>query len=450
MQFFGHILPVDGYQAEMNASLPIDYLDALIYLYQPLTGMEAIQLYQLLLLEVGTGRNKETETHHGLMNVLNLPLDHLYEARRKLEAIGLLQTYRAEKEDKVLYTYILLPPFRPAVFFGDVMLSELLYRQIGKAKFSTLKERYRAVPLQQKGENLTASFTDVFQSFTPDATLQTVPVKEEAQKGIPIQSVDFSVLGQSLQKHMIAPDKVFTELNRRLINQFATMYDMSLIEIEKSLQWALTDENELDIEQFKAACEDIFSSKQNKVEQIPQPEQEIKPQTNEKSAKPSSRTEEIIRHFERISPKHLLEDLSVGGNAAESDLQYITEITTKLAVPVPVMNVAIHYVMLRSGGQLNRKYLETIVSHWSRLGYQTAREAVNHVNKLYQEKPANKPRKQQSYRPRKQSNEVIPDWFKKRKEKQPAQKTSVEGQTLDEQERAELEALLKKHTSKNK
>lgn len=445
MQYFGHILPVDGYQVQMNASLPIDYLDALIYLYQPLTGMEAIQLYQLLLQEERTGGKEETQTHHGLMNVLNLPLDHLYEARRKLEAIGLLQTYRAESEDKVLYTYVLLPPFRPAVFFGDVMLSELLYRQIGKAKFSTLKKRYGANPMQQQGENITASFTDVFQSFTPNASLRTIPVKEEAQKGVPIQSVDFAVLGQSLQKSMIPSDKVFTEMNRRLINQFATMYDMDLLEIEKALQWALTDENELDIGQFKAACEDIFSNKQNKVEQEPRPAQH---ETNSEPEKPLSRTEEIILHFERISPKHLLEDLSVGGNAAESDLQFITEIATKLAVPVPVMNVAIHYVMLRSDDQLNRNYLETIVSHWSRLGYKTAREAVNHVNKLYQEKPANKSVNKQAYRPRRPSNEVVPDWFKDRKEKKKTQKNPAADQSLDEKERAELEALLNKHASK--
>lgn len=445
MQYFGHILPVDGYQVQMNASLPIDYLDALIYLYQPLTGMEAIQLYQLLLQEERTGGNEEAQTHHGLMNVLNLPLDHLYEARRKLEAIGLLQTYRAESEDKVLYTYVLLPPFRPAVFFGDVMLSELLYRQIGKAKFSTLKKRYGANPMQQLGENITASFTDVFQSFTPNASLRTIPVKEEAQKGVPIQSVDFAVLGQSLQKSMIPSDKVFTEMNRRLINQFATMYDMDLLEIEKALQWALTDENELDIGQFKAACEDIFSNKQNKVEQEPRPAQH---ETNSEPEKPLSRTEEIILHFERISPKHLLEDLSVGGNAAESDLQFITEIATKLTVPVPVMNVAIHYVMLRSDDQLNRNYLETIVSHWSRLGYKTAREAVNHVNKLYQEKPANKPVNKQAYRPRRPSNEVVPDWFKDRKEKKKTQKNPAADQSLDEKERAELEALLNKHASK--
>src|SRR5699024_7429804 len=115
------------------------------------------------------------------------------------------------------------------------------------------------------------------------------------------------------------------------------------------------------------------------------------PQTTEiKQEQPSkkrSKTEELINHFERISPKELLEDMSQGGNASGQDLEIISEVSTRQGIPIPVLNVAIHYVMLQSNHQLSKRYLETIVSHWSRLGYTTAKQAVDHVLNMSKEKP---------------------------------------------------------------
>src|SRR5699024_10286670 len=130
------------------------------------------------------------------------------------------------------------------------------------------------------------------------------------------------------------------------------------------------------------------------------------------------------------------------------DLEIISEVSTRQGIPIPVLNGAIHYVMLQSNHQLSKRYLETIVSHWSRLGYTTAKQAVDHVLNMSKEKP----QRRHSYVSKKESNEVIPDWFKERKKpkKESVDKqTKVDNPSLDEKERKELEALLKRHTSKN-
>lgn len=448
MQYLGKILPIDGYQVEMNASLPADYLAALIHLYQPLVGMNAIHFYQLLLQEEPLSKEVHLQAHHHLMNYLNQSLDQIYEARVKLEAIGLLQTFKKDGEDKTIFTYVLLPPFRPAAFFGDLMLAELLYRQIGKTKFDTLKAHYKKNPVLEKGDNITVSFNDVFQPFTPDGEMKITPVPEQQPPGVPIQSIDFSLLSHALTKSMIPVDKVLTETNQRMINQLAVMYDLELDEIEKALMWALTDENEVDIAQFKAACQDFFAKKENVLPQTETTAQQSSPaQAAPQQNKPRTKTEELIQHFETITPKELLEDMSKGNNASEQDIDIISEIATRQNVSNAVLNVAIHYVMLQSNHQLSKRYLETIVSHWSRLGYTTAKQAMDHVANQ-QQKKANKKPAARSKQPG--SQEVIPDWFKNRKTKpQPSKADNKEKQNdLADKDLQELESLLKRHTSK--
>src|SRR5699024_340629 len=90
MNFIGKLLPVDGYYVKLKENLPLDYSKSLTHLYQPLIGMQAIMLYYTLLHEIEMQSKQTIQTHHTLMNYLNLPLDKIYKARLKLEGIGLL------------------------------------------------------------------------------------------------------------------------------------------------------------------------------------------------------------------------------------------------------------------------------------------------------------------------------------------------------------------------
>src|SRR5690625_3761628 len=113
MTFIGKILPVEGYYVRVKGKPPIDYLKSLTHLYQPLIGMESIMLYQTLLNEVDLQDDTTSQTHHTLMNYLKIPLDDIYEARLKLEGIGLLRTIKVEYTDSSLYINKLKRPITP-------------------------------------------------------------------------------------------------------------------------------------------------------------------------------------------------------------------------------------------------------------------------------------------------------------------------------------------------
>jgi replication initiation and membrane attachment protein len=444
MNFIGKILPVEGYYVLLDASLPIDYAKSLTHLYQPLIGIQATALYQTLLHERELQNDSTLQTHHTLMNYLNLPLDEIYQSRLLLEGIGLLETYKENTTAKNRYTYVLKAPFSPGAFLKDAMLTQLLYHHIGEDKFSVLKSRYAKPTGFTLGENITATFSDVFQTFTPSLEqVEVVPAQSNKTANENDNKVDFSWMEQMLKQRMIPVKKVLTADNKKLISQMLLLYDLAPFEIEKSVLWALTDENELDQEEFQTACHDLFKSKHDDTPiQLVKKVQKPSKQTSEM---PVTKEEMLIQELETISPKQLLEDLSSGGQASERDMKVIRQVMTSQGLPSPVMNVLIHYVLLQSDMKLSKAYLETLASHWSRANLKTAKEAMTFAKKernRYQQSAA----KKSTYN-KPGSKEVVPDWFKERNNKKPKPAKYTDTAMTKEQEK--IAALLRQYSSNN-
>jgi len=445
MHYIGRILPVEGYYVQLKDSPPVDFAKSLTHLYQPLIGLEAIMLYQTLLHEIDlqTHDKPVMQTHHTLMNYLDLPLDTIYEARLKLEAIGLLKTYEHQSNGHRAYIYILQSPYAPEHFFQDVMLTELLYHHLGQAKYDLLQNRYARRQNIQLGKEITASFSDVFGTIQPALTVENQSkVVNEHPKGPQVEQIDFSWLETMLQQRMISVENVLTEDNKNIISTMTFLYDLEPNQVEKAVLWALNEENRLDVTEFKEACHDIFKTKR---QQTPIALQLNQHEKQEEVKLPQSKEEQLIARLQTISPKELLEDLSSGKQASEQDMKLIRDVMTEQGLPTPVMNVLIHFVLLQTNMKLSKAYLEKIASHWSRANLTTAKEAMQFAKKEVHSLQKNK--RQPKRMTRSQSKEVIPDWFKER-QKQSNNHKSKQPQKLDpqsEKERQELAALIRQY-----
>lgn len=442
MKFIGKVLPVEGYYVLLKSYLPVDYAKSLTHLYQPLIGIQAVTLYQTLLHEMELQREYEPQTHHTLMNYLNIPLDEIYQARLKLEAIGLLKTYKNNTESTNMYTYELQSPFAPKDFFKDAMLSQLLFHHIGEDKFKDLKNHYVTTPKKQIGTNITASFNDVFQTFQPSFEVAQAPTSEENPESSE-DKIDFSWMELMLQQRMIPVKKVLTAENKKLISQMIQLYDLYAHEIDKCVLWALTEENILDPEEFKTACHDLFKAKYS--ETPIQLRNKAIPNQPEVTNKPETKEDQLINELESISPKQLLEDLSSGNHASEQDMRVIRGVMTTQGLPSPVMNVLIHYVLLQTNMKLSKAYLEKIASHWSRANLKSAKEAMAFAKKeKYQKGTTPKTNNRKPV-----SNEVVPDWFKERKNKNAKQPPKTNDTDMTK-EQEEVAAMLRQYSSRNK
>jgi len=443
MNFIGKLLPSEGYKVCVLDAVPAGYTFSLSHLYQPLAGIEAMALYQTLLDET-TFPCEHPQTHHQLMNYMNLPLDKIYEARLKLEALGLLKTFETVHEGNRIFSYELLAPFAPAFFFQEPLLAGMLLQQLGEQKFKQLEAMVAPINRKTEATEVTAGFDQVFGPIQQTYEQQPGQSNQTAQKGpdVRIDAVDFDWLGQSLKQQMLPVNKILTSQNRRVIAQMAVLYDLHTLELEKALNWALTDEHGLDSNEFNAACHDLYKEK---CRQQPVRKQTVKVDEtlNKKSESPSvkGKMDTLLYMFETMSPRQILEDFSSGNSASEQDLRMIRDVMTAQGLSAPVMNVLIHYVLLQTNMKLSKAYLEKIAGHWSRAKLATAKDAMEFA-KLEQAKFNNK--KSGSYNRNYSKNvkkEVVPDWIRKKKSNTEEAAPVIAGSN-DQKDQAEIANVL--------
>ncbi|WP_226583613.1 replication initiation and membrane attachment family protein [Halobacillus litoralis] len=446
----GKLFPVDGFQILRCGELPRSFHRSLSHLYQPIVGRLAISLYHVLVSESDMLEENQTQTHHTLMSYLSAPLDKIYEARGKLEAIGLLRSYRSiDENQQVVYLYALYPPFSPEEFFLDDMLSLLLTHELGTEKYERLKKRFLTSERSLDGfTEVTATFDEVFHSKMIESvqketeTLSQQKTQHDSRGPHTFTGrVDFEWLQHALKKRMYPTERILTGRNRKLISQLAALYDLTNTELEKAVTWAIDENHNLVEEELKAACHDFLKEQKSSPASGASIDHREKVKSDA-STSAGSKEDQFINMLEQISPRELLEDVSQGNHASEQDLKLIRDVMTEQGMSPGVMNVLVHYVLLKTDMKLSKPYLEKIASHWARKNVTTVRQAMNLAKAEHQK--YQQWGKQKSQKRGGQRDEVIPVWFNK--QETPAQKETASSEV--EVNTEDIAARIKRLTNK--
>ncbi|MBU5593649.1 DnaD domain protein [Amphibacillus sp. MSJ-3] len=417
----GKILPSDYYSIKKDGSLTQEHYQALYQLYQPIIGVVATALYLTLHHLFQT---EQKHTHHQLMQVLNQPLDAIYQARKKCEAIGLLTTYQLNEENYTVFNYELITPLTTREFLSNDLLNQLLLHQIGPKKHKAIKDIFTSLDhdINHLGKNITTNFSDVF-AYNLQVDQENTQVVKQGRHEDPIAlddiELDWKWIEKMLEDRMLPADKILSVENRKLITQMAAFYQLTSTQLDKAIQWSISSDHELNREEFKLACLDLVEVLP---EQINVVNQRDKLKTTDQRQK--TKKELFIERMETISPKELLEDLSNGHQASQQDLKMVANVMDSQGLEPGVMNVLIHYVMLKTDMKLTKSYLEKIASHWSRKNVKTVQQAMTLAkseNNKYQQWDQ---KKQANYYRPKNNQDIVPDWFKKQKKNQKKQTTS--------------------------
>ncbi len=394
-QHWQEMLPIDRYTVAASGLLHDYDRKVLTLLYQPLIGSVCFSLYMTLWAELEENRLwSSSNSHHSLMNFMGMGLKDIYEARLKLEGIGLLKVYVNKNEETRSFIYELLPPLTPEQFFLDGMLNIYLYKKLGKNQFMRLKRFFSDQKVQPaRGyKEVTKAFQDVFQSGHPgsfdDEVIQLMNETDEAgyigrreQEGIQIGSegFNFELLQAGLNESLV-PKKALTVKVKESISNLAFLYGIDPIQMKNIVISAVNEDNEINIDELRKSARDWYQF-QNQ-DMLPSLIDRVQPAIHQAHKKqPVTQEEELIRYLEITSPRQLLKDISGGAEPSKGDLQIIEDVMFQQKLLPGVINVLIQYVMLKTDMKLTKGYVEKIAGHWARKKIKTPQEAIELAKK---------------------------------------------------------------------
>jgi replication initiation and membrane attachment protein len=459
-QHWQELIPVDRYVVAANGLLHDFDRKVLTFLYQPLIGTTSFSLYMTLWAELEENRLwSEPNSHHGLMTMMDLNLKEIYEARHRLEGMGLIATFVRENDDERAFIYQLKPPLTPEQFFLDGMLNIYLYRKIGKKQFSRLKRFFSDQKLSSHDEyrEVTKAFQDVYTSASPRALKYTQDYEDiEGEKinyigrkeneGIQIDQTtfNFELLEAGLSESLV-PKRALTKKVREAVSNLGFLYEIDAIQMKNIVLSAMTENDEIDLEELRKSARDWYQFRHS--DKLPSLVERTHPALyQENMQEPLTREEKMIHYFETTSPLRFLRDLGGGAEASNADIKIIEDVMVKQKLLPGVVNVLIHYVMLKIDMKLTKGYVEKIASHWARKNVKTVKAAMElalNEHKQYQSwvssDTKNKKRTPQKKPVR---TELLPDWFYEEDKKQATVQKEAVNSDFEAKKRA-LEEKIK-------
>ncbi|SEK27732.1 replicative DNA helicase loader DnaB [Carnobacterium iners] len=437
--------PKDGFMVRQNAQLSDVDQKVLTFLYQPLIGSNAYSLYMTLWTEVG----EETYWSNGilhseLLTLLNIGIPELYQARIKLEAIGLLKSYLKGSQSGKVYIYELLAPQSSATFFRDDLLSLLLFETVGERKFKDLRSRFAIASFdKEKYEEITKSFLDVYH-FDANLLKQEKKLFEESielvgetpAKGpeIGTQTFDFKFFYTGLNKHYVNRSAITKELESTML-VLHTMYGINELDMQQYvLEASNIDTGNIDERKLKnIVYRQYHNVKKEKVKLEDVVEKDIQANQNERKKRKSYLKQQgltdddiyLIEASEGISPYEFMTSIKEqkGGYVTNNEEWTLREILSKANLPASVINILIHYVLVIRNNPIFEKSLAYKISNdWAQNDVVSPEMALEKVKIMYQEnaeKQQQAQRKQYTNFPssnygktNKIRTETLPEWAK--------------------------------------
>lgn len=422
------ILPADTYTVVNKTILSDNDRKILTMLYQPIVGQLPISLYFTLWSDLDKLQIMSLEfTHHHLMANMKLNLTDIVDARKKLEAIGLIKTY--VKEDNVnSYIYEMYSPLSVSEFFNHPILNIVLYNNVGKAEYDKLVNTFKLPKINLRNfKDITSSFNEVFDSvaYTSFESLNDEIIKKNKNNLTIENQVDFDLLISSLPKNIIN-ERTFNKEIRDLIVKLSFVYDLGILELENVIRSSINEKGIINKVLLRKNCRNYYQFENNgKLPSLiyrTQPEY-LKSELNEVSSK-----SKMIYTFETVSPYNFLKSKQNGSEPTNRDLKLLETLTIDYGLKPGVVNVLVDYVLKINDSKLNKAFTETIAGQWKRLNIETVSDAMTLAQKEHKK-----------YKKAKETKKVnktevsTPDWFDQK----------IEKQNITEKEKEELDDLLK-------
>ena len=381
----------DMFEVRIN-SLLADYdRETLTNLYQPIIGYTALALYFTFWSEASIQKVLSFSSHEQLFVRMKLAAGHFVEARKLLEAVGLVKTKLEKAPGTNIYHYELSAPKTPAGFFADTLLYGMLIQALGENDAARLKRVYEVGEKKEEGEDISSSFNEVFHPDYEDpafAAAARAGNKTVGRNKIKIDTeFSYEKFFNSLKEISQISEKGISKKEMKEVERLASLYGVSE-EVVANVVAEHYDPNKDKGERLD--FEEINKALINEVNYV-----FITKKRGAKKSTVSGDTDiaNKINLFEKISPIELLKILQGGTKAAPSDIKIIETLSKDYQLSNGVINVIIDFVLSMNKNILSRGYAEKMAASFNREGIETAIDAMNYCNEVLTSKSKSRTRK---------------------------------------------------------
>jgi replication initiation and membrane attachment protein len=346
-------------------------------LYQPIIGADAISLYLSLWSDLDKHEfMSEDYTHHHLMVILKSRLDKIIEARKSLEAIGLLKSFIRKNDNLNEYIYELYSPLSASEFFNHPVLSIHLRNNIGEEEYRILINNYKKRTIRKEGfEEITSTMNENFKSV-PSTSLEEIRKEEKLSPAFE-ELIDFDLVIKSIPSGLIN-SRTFNKRVRSVINQLAFVYNVDSIKMSEVIRLVIDNVGIIDKDKLVETVRRNYEFNNNGT--LPTIVYRTQPEYLRTPVGTSNR-DKMIQVFETTKPYDFLKFKNNNIKPTARDLKLLEHLAVDMGLSPGVINVLIDYAIRINDGKLNQNYLDTIASSWNRRGVKTVPQAMDAVTR---------------------------------------------------------------------
>ena len=430
------ILPADTYTV-INKTVLKEFDRKLItMLYQPIIGYTATSLYFTLIDDLDKREVMSDDlTHHHLMSTMQLKLEKIVIARKKLEAVGLLRTYfKKDQASNNNYVYLLYSPMPASEFLNHPILNIVLYNNLGKTEYDKIVDFFKVPRIHLKDfEDITCRFDQVFSPVSGNVFIENENIMKEVTSKIRIEpKIDFDLLISSIPSNMVSP-RCFNDDTKELINSLAYTYGIDDYAMQGLVRNSLNEKGLVDKVELRKSCRNFYQFENNG--KLPTLIYSKQPEYLKAPEGDHSKWAKMVYTFESVTPYDFLRSKYKTGEPSLRDLRLIESLLVDQKMNPGVVNVLIAYVLKINNQKLTKSYVDTIAGQWKRLNIETVEEAMKISEKEHKKlkRQLESKNKNQTVKSKTTTKEeVVPDWFDK----------ELKNEEMSEEEASELDQLL--------
>ncbi len=369
------IFPADTFVVINNTILSQKDQEVLYKLYQPIIGISAIGLYNTLSSYLDVQQIMSLEnTHHLLIHNTKLKIDQIKEARKSLEAVGLLKTY-VKKDVINNYIYELYSPLDPIEFLKNPILNSALINHVDSREYKRVVDYFKLPKFNlSEYDNITSKFSDVFTvsnqiyKETIEAGKKNTTLMVNIDDNVDVISVINLIPDEMLNKKTITKETV------ELIKRLAFLYAFTDDCLEEIIRSSINEKRAIDKKVLSTNCINFykFENKGN----LPKIIFKNQPESKRKQNKTNTMKDKLIHTYEVTSPFVFLRSKYNGAKPSQNDLEILVYLAEEMKLNSGVINVLIDYVLRINDNKLIKKFVEMVASQWKMSNIETVEEAM--------------------------------------------------------------------------